>query len=291
MREFKFISIAAALLCLFATTSPLWLADFKSVRNDVFFQRQLADLKKIKTKNSLLLYGSSGLLVGLSAESLRLLTGHESRNLSTSGLGGKFELAISLINNYAGPWDTILIGDRDYRSNTLTSNTWSDYFGNISTWFSLTPQLAQYFYSSPFTRTNVGDLASFPRSNFALQKYDPNPMYTASNIDVMRKHVNLIKQAGHCPILVLVPILVKENERVAFEKATSQLFSLVNSTEISDNLVRVPAIETDQSLFLDQFHMSASGRGKWTAAIAHEIMERNICNLASTHQSNDNFIP
>jgi hypothetical protein len=95
----------------------------------------------------------------------------------------------------------------------------------------------------------------------------------------MKLQIRAVKEAGGCPLLVLVPLLVNLEEKDFFEAATRELLDRADSAGLFENLLHTPAIETDKSLFIDQNHMSAKGRIKWTDAISSEILRRNLCGL------------
>lgn len=288
MRVFKFISIIALLLWSIASTAPLWMVIGTPLEHDAFFMRQIFDLDNYSKERRLLVYGSSGMLLGFSASSFKKITGHEAVNLSTSGLGGQVEKAILLINERAKSDDIVMIGDRLYRHNNAPLDKGIEFLEKPTRWFKLVPNLVIYFFPFKFLRTEVGDLAEYPVTRFGVGKYDIDPEYNSANIDIMRRQAAEIMRAGRCPVFVLIPLLVRNSDLTKFNDATSKLFELADAAGLSGNLVHVPAIETDRSLFTDQWHMSAIGRDKWTNAIAQEMIERNICSLVSTSSQNGN---
>jgi hypothetical protein len=283
MRGFKLISMVAVLLYFLSVAIPAWLASGKNLNTDAVFQKQLLEMNSVVGQRRLFIYGSSGLLVGISAILLESMTKHSARNLSTGGLGGQNDLAISLMISHAKPDDIILIGDRGFRGQLPVNNPPMKLFVNIKQGIKIIPNVANYFYRK-LERTDSGDIVWYPPANILPEKYDPNPTYTSANIELMKRQADLVKQGGGCPVLVLVPILVKENEKSSFEIATKNLLSLANSAGLSDFLLHLPSIEVDKSLFVDQYHMSESGRKKWTEAIGRELLERNLCNIRLSGQ-------
>lgn len=280
MRGFKFISILAVLLWFLSIVATLWLKDDKVLYKDSLFQQQLVEMDVITDEKRILIYGSSGLLLGISAQSLQSITGRSSRNFSTTGFGGQFESAIALMGLHIKKGDILVIGDRQFRNPQPKSLQWYESLRSIKHLIPLIPELSSYLRPVAISpRTSYGDLLHYPPAYFGLTKYNPNPSYDISNIETMRMQIKLVRQTGGCPVLVLVPLLVKQSERSSFETATTQLLSLADSAGLSAHVLKVSSIETDDSLFVDQEHLSAKGRARWTAAIGREMLERNVCNV------------
>jgi len=291
MRGFKYISICVVLLSLVATTVPL--LNYKSIDDDIYFKHQLDQLRGISAPTHILIYGSSGLLFGINAKSLELKTGTKSINLSTAGFAQQFDIALRMVNSDAKGRQIILVGDRDYRNSNLLPSFWQSGFKKITSWIDLTPNLVALLRAEEpfFPRDTYGDLSVYPKSAFVEGEYGGAPVYDSSNVELMLRQASLIKQSGHCPILVLVPLLVKNDEQDTFINATNKLFEMADSAGLSDNLVHAPVIETDKNLFIDQTHMSEAGRDKWTNLIANEMKDRNMCNVNVTSHQNDKLKP
>lgn len=279
MHGFKLISVVAVLSWFLSTIAAVWLKANQTIDKDSVFQQQLTEMKGVLGENRIFIYGSSGVLFGISAESIESITGHPARNLATVRFGGQINLAISLMNPNIKKGDIVIIGDREFRDPKIKPPHWYDHIVRIYKSIPLIPNIRKFF-EAPFARTFHGDFVAYSPAIITPIEYDPHPYYGSASIEIMRTQVDLVKQGGGCPVLVFVPLLVKQNERRSFESATSQLLALADSAGLTAHLLHTPSIETDGSLFTDQFHLSASGRDKWTAAIGKELLDRNMCNLA-----------
>ena len=281
MRGFRIVSIIALLLWLSSLILTALATPNKQLHEDALFMRQLNEMEGTTEHKRIFIYGSSGLLLGISAEELQLLSGRVVRNLSTTGRGGQIESAIALMSPHIQNGDIVLIGDRSYRESHRVNNSLASHLRRIPKLNSLIPNLRAYFGASSPLRTRYGDLINYPSTNILSTDYDISPVYNSENIDYMKRQVNLVKQSGGCPVLVLVPVLVNQNEREVFENATRQLFSLADSVGLAPHVLHAYSIETDKSLFVDQDHMSRKGRTRWTTSIGKELIERHLCDLGS----------
>lgn len=279
MRGFRFSSILALLLWILSIAGSVWLGSGHSLRKDAEFQKQLTEIDGVVGEKRIFIYGSSGLLVGISAASLESMVGRSARNLATGGLGGQIDLAISLMNPHIRQGDVVIIGDRAFRSALIKSPHWYDRLASINKSVPLIPYLRR-FIGNPFPRNSHGDLTSYRRAHIVTINTDSDPSYSTANIDVMRATINLVRQGGGCPVLVLVPILVKPADRLSFELATKQLLDQADSAGLSEHVLHTRNVETDISQFTDESHLSAKGREVWTAAIGKELVERNLCGVA-----------
>lgn len=277
MQEFKKVSYLAVSIWLSSILIANWFHFNSEIKKDPTFINQLLHLERdYSSKNKILVYGSSGLLMGISSELIEKNIGINSFNLSSSGLGGQIEMAIKSIAPKSYPADVILIGDRDYR-NPTSENT---IFKKISNSIKIIPNLRPSFFPVASNRSLRGDLEIYPESFFIAKSHNPLPIYNEKLIiKKMQTQIKLAKQLDLCPVLIFVPILVNPNEKAQFELATKNLISHAESEGLSQNILNLLSVETDKNLFSDQFHLSKNGREKWTKAVTNELLERNLCGV------------
>ena len=284
MREFKLISILGLLFFVFSLLIANWIHINSKITNDPTFKNQLIQIEKnYKDANKIIIYGSSGVLMGISSETIEKNTNINSFNLSSFHLGGQIENAIQAIASKNSSGDVILIGDRDYRTSIVEKSILKNFIDNLK----ILPNLRKKFSPSFYERTLQGDLEIYPKLTFRPIQYNPPPNFTEKLIiQKMILHINMVKNFGGCPVLAMIPILVNPNEKENFELATKKIISHAETTGISQNILRLTSIETDAKLFVDQFHMSKMGRDKWTKAVTFEMLDRNLCDIRSFKTSN-----
>lgn len=277
MREFKNISILAVIIF----TTSIFISNLNIIKlkieNNSIFKNKLIEIDKIdKSYNKIIIYGSSPLLMGISAKIIQRNTKIESHNLSSAGLEGQFEIAIKSIVSKTTPGDIILIGDRNFRINKIKKPVINDFIYNIK----LLPNLKSKFFPHQYKRTLEGDLDSYPKTFFNLTEsigaidYDEELMF-----EKMMLYKNIITSFGACPIFVLTPILVKPNDKEKFELATKKLIAYAETMELSQNIIKSISIEDDKDTFMDTSHMSQFGRDKWSEDLTSEILDRDLCNI------------
>ncbi len=283
MREFKLISKLGIFIFIFSILTANLTRINKKITDDPIFKNQLIQIEsRYKSINKILIYGSSALLMGISAETIEKNINIKSFNISSTGFGGQTDIALSSITSRSNLGDIILVGDREYR----TSISKKSIIGNIS----IIPELKILFFPPLFKRNLHGDLEIYPEQPFMPIKNNLAPNYDENLIvEKMILQINIAKDSGLCPVLALVPILVNPNEKEDFELATNKIFSNAKFAGISQNLLFLTSIETNKDLFIDQFHMSKAGRDKWTNAVAFEMLERNICDIKSYNNSTGRF--
>ena len=279
MRGFKLISMLSVLIFGFSLLITNWIHTNSKITDDPTFKNQLIQIENdYKDKIKILVYGSSGLLAGISSEIIEKDTNIKSFNISSNGLGVHIENALESISSKSSSGDVILVGDRDYRSSIIKKSILKNIIDNIK----MLPNLKAIFFLRTDKRTLQGDLEIYPQSLFTPIKNNPPPNYNEELIiQKMISHINIAKQFNVCPVLVMVPILVNPNEKENFELATKKIISLAETVGLSQNILRLTSIETNKNLFIDQFHMSKLGRDKWTRAVTSEMLDRNLCDIRS----------
>lgn len=279
MREFKLISKLGILIFIFSIFISNFTLINKEITNDPIFKNQLIQIKNHhQSGNKIYIYGSSPVLLGISAETIEINTNIKTFNFSSTGFANQIDTALSSIASRANLGDIILVSDREYRASMTKKSITS----NIK----IIPELKILISPPLFKRNLYGDLEIYPEQTFMPIKNSPPPNYDEKLIiEKMILQINIAKNSGVCPVLVLVPILVNPNEKEDYELATNRLISHAKSAGISQNLLFLTSIETNKDFFIDQFHMSKKGRDKWTNAVTFEILERNLCNVRSFNNS------
>lgn len=282
MRAFKYISFLVIFLFLLGTlfaSFPKLLPLYKSylIESDTYFRSQLNVLSKINDQRQVILYGSSGMLVGVSAEALEShINNVKVTNLSTIGTANELDNALRLILERIHQGDVLILGDRSYRNGfpSLLDNLPNIYFlPNFKNYIIKENQIKRSFY---------GDFIEYPISNFNLKQlnnYSDKPNFNPKNLKKMKSHIDEIKRAGGCPIIVFIPLLIKEEDRAAYENETKKLLFQIYLMGMSDYVLNLVALETEPNFFYDQYHLNNLGRQNWSNKIIGEILKRNICNL------------
>lgn len=285
MRAYSFVSIVALLIYLVALISGNFSEIYNNdIRRNKFLKDQLSIIDNSNNKDSILVYGSSGVLLGLSAQQIMSKTGHVTMNLSTEGLGGQIDKFIDLISTDKHVVKVIIIGDRSYRkSNLIQKNNMGQEILEKLLGLTFFPNIKSLFignYVANTNRSEFGDLLTYPKGYVKIKKEISPPIYTINNVKLMKTHNDKLLATGICPILVYVPLLVKKDDLVSNSIATERLNWLLRIEGIDQYVAKIPMIETDKSLFIDNAHMSDLGREKWTHMVTNEILNRNMCNLA-----------
>ena len=287
MRAFKKISISVIILfcvgiLLASIPNIAPQSSQKMLKHQILFNQQLENISKVTNQRQILIYGSSGMLFGVSGEILeRNINNVKVTNLSTGGFGGAIESAIELILPKIQQGDVLIIGDRRYRDSSAN-------FLKKLPRINFLPQLRLYLNNAILdsqptnNRGTNGDLLQYPAElNLGgdLKNYSTDPHFDTNILEIMKLQIQSIKQAGGCPILVLIPLAIKSEDRISYELETKKLFLQINSMGISNHVLNLMALETDPTLFTDQFHLSFQGREKWSKEIVNKILQSNICNL------------
>jgi hypothetical protein len=285
MRDFKIISYWVIFIsftgALSASIPMLGYRAKFSIERQTLFTHQLEDISKISNKRKILIFGSSGVLYGISAEIIQdSINGVEVTNLSTERIGGQIQRGLSLILPRIQQGDILIIGDRDYRN---FSNKFIDNFSQIN----FLPHFYNLFVKEPPLpkRANNGDFLNFGSETFKIQNglnnYEKKPKLDIKGVQIMKSHIDSVLKANGCPVIVLIPILINPEDRSEYEKETIKLINQLKIVGISKYVLNLTALETDPTLFIDQYHLSLKGREKWTKEIVQEVFKRNICNLNS----------
>ena len=286
MRAFKIISYLVILISFLGTLSASipelgFRHEKLSLESQTFFIHQLEEISKISNKRKILIYGSSGMLLGVSAQILEgSIDNVEVINLSTEGIGGQIKKVIGLISPQIQQGDILIIGDRDYR------NFSTKFLDNLLQ-INFLPQFYHFFVKAPLPkrRANNGDFLNYGSETFNMQNglnnYEKKPNLNIKGLQIMKSHIDSVIKANGCPVIVLIPLLIKSEDKSDYEEETLKLIEQFKIAGISEYVLNLTALETDASLFIDQYHLSFKGREKWTKEIVEEVLERNICNLNS----------
>ena len=280
MREFKNISWLAAFIYVFC----LVMVNFNSVENadienNKYLRHQLKQVGEMPGNKSFVIYGSSGVLVGLSARVFDQKTGYQSLNLSTAGQGGQLNKFIELVSRPENKGKVLILGDRRYRSQ-MPLNEVQPQIVTILKTFSLLVSIRDLL-NPRMQRDEYGDFATYPSRYFEIPKTTTKPNYSELNLNLMKAQVDAALKGGLCPILAYVPLLVSNDSVSAHLAATEELNASVREAGIEQYVAFTPMIETDKSLFMDIPHMSETGREKWTRVLISEITSRKMCGVTA----------
>jgi hypothetical protein len=226
-------------------------------------------------KNKILIFGSSNVFYGLSAEIISKITNYDSINLATTGIGFQFLEFTKLLLPFKNNSNTIIIlSDRSYRSKDI-SDEYSSLLNQIKS-ISLVFNLRNLFINKQ--RTIYGDSVDYATKEFNIPDFSPI-LYPDLNVTLMKIHIDAAKELGMCPILSLTPYLVNQSDLFSNITASERLFKMIIDAGIEQHFVFSSNIEVDKSFFQDDSHMSMIGRERWTNLLANEILNRNLCDI------------
>ena len=280
MRGYKNISWFAAFIyvvCLFAVNFNRF--EKANIENNKYLRHQLQQVGEMAGNKSVVIYGSSGVLLGLSAGMFNQKTSYQSLNLSTYAQGGQFNKFIELVSRPENNGKVLLLGDRRYRSQSPLNEV-QPHIITILKSFSLIFNIREII-NSGIQRDEYGDFVSYPSLSFEIPKKSTNPKYSEINLNIMKAQVEAALKVGLCPILAYVPLLVSDNSVPAHLAATEDLNALVREAGIEQYVAFTPMVETDKNLFIDTQHLSERGRDKWTRLLIDEITNRQMCGLTA----------
>jgi uncharacterized membrane protein len=280
MRGYKNISWFAAFIyvvCLFVVNFNSF--EKANIENNKYLRHQLQQVGEMAGNKSVVIYGSSGVLLGLSARMFNQKTSYQSLNLSTYAQGGQFNKFFELVPRTKNKGKVLLLGDRRYRSQSPLNEVQPQIVTILKT-FSLIVNI-RHILNSRIQRDEYGDIVSYPSMYFENPKTTTIPKYSEFNLNLMKAQVDVALKVGLCPILVYVPLLVSDNSVPAHLAATEDLNALVREAGIEQYVAFTPMVETDKNLFIDIQHMSERGREKWTRLLIDEITSRQMCGLTA----------
>lgn len=284
MQGYKTLSLFAAFIYFMSLmVYNTYAIKNASIKNDDFLKNQLEYSAKLESSNAIILYGSSPVLYGLSANHFKIKTAYSTINMSTQGRGGQIEKFIELISNdNQNQGKIIILGDRNYR-NSIYKSVNEEFNLDISD--NLTPiiNLASLFGKS-ISRDSHGDFINYNKNNFHARTISAPPIYTNENFKLMEKHINSVLSAGMCPIIVFIPLLVKGTDFEIYTRASEIFIEKIKNSNIKNYVATTPMIETDLYYFSDPDHMSALGREKWTRLLLAEITERQMCGITAVKE-------
>jgi len=285
MRGFKKISVFVIFIFGLGTLCasireihPVQISE--NLNKEKYLNNQLIKLLNRENEPKVLIFGSSGILYGISAAGLKdKIKQTDFINLSMGQVSNKIDRYLNLILPKMQYGDVLILGERTYRSPTsgLLDQLPNIYFlPNFKNIFNL-------FTSPTSNRNESGDLLSYPSYTFnllqGLKRYYERPKFDQKNIDLIKTRIESIKKSGGCPIIVFIPILINTADIDNYEEETKKLLDKIKYEGISKYVLNLSSLETDPTLFTDQYHLSPKGREKWTYEISQEILNRNICNL------------
>lgn len=275
MRAYKNISRLAAFIYVVC----LVLANYyqANIESNKYLRNGLQQVGEMAGNKVVVIYGSSGVLLGLSARMVTQKTGYQSLNLSTVGKGGQLNKFIELISHPENNGKVLILADRAYRSQSPLNEVQPQIVTILKS-FQLIPNFHEILFTN-FQRDEYGDNLSYLSENFEIPKTITKPNYSEFNVNLMKAQVDASLKAGLCPILAYVPFLVSVESVPAYMAATEALNALVREAGIEQNVVLMPMVETDKNLFIDPYHMSERGRDKWTRLLIDEITNRQMCGL------------
>jgi len=287
MREYKIIFIIAILVYFpiftYVNAARIYRHYDDGIVNDAFLINQLRVSSQMPARNSLLVYGSSGVAYGVSAKGLTEATGLQVLNMSTMGYGGQIDEFISLASKHNNLGKIVLLGDRGYRASSVKGVDKLKILSVLQS-LSLRVNVVEFFMSSPSNRGQFGDLVNYPLTMRQYHQFHRNlehVSYSTSTLDLMNRHILAARRAGFCPILVYVPLLVQPEAVSDNVESTEALNELVRLAGIENYVARTPMIESDPTLFVNSAHMSDLGREKWTNLLVDEIVTRNLCDIVT----------
>jgi hypothetical protein len=237
-----------------------------------------------------LLLGSSPVEIGLSAQKIAAATGLPAFNLAAAGALSFFPDYLDDVLGFVRPDDIVVLSDPNWLNHNdkiLSRGCVSRIDWSCVQWRPHPlPHLAKFIqvvlggWSDPpaMNRDAVGDAVTVRSSNSAMT-IPTVPFAGPFANDVagqLRQAVEAIRARGGCPLLTLGPIYVDAREQEQWRREQERTEARVAKLGLALSVVTDGVINTDRSLFLDNYeHPAAAESEIWTDSIIRRLTSQS----------------